>query len=134
MKGPLSQQTRPNFSGRWMLVPEAGEPPAADAMTVTHDRDYLVIEQLGGASVKVPIKIVYRLDGTEMKQVINRTEVVTTARWDGGKLVTTVTGPSADWQDVWSLEGDRLVIVTTTPGRTWTSTRRYRKNGPPGVL
>ena len=69
----------------------------------------------------------YRLDGAEMRQTINRAEVTTKASWDGEALVTTVTGASANWKDVWTLAGGRLTIATTTPGRTLSFTRVYTK-------
>jgi hypothetical protein len=67
----------------------------------------------------------YKLDGSETRQTVNRAEITTKGWWDGETLVTTVKGPTADWKDVWKLSSGRLVIATSLPGRTLTSTRTY---------
>ena len=126
------QQTRPNFSGKWRLLPDpasAPAPPVPDAppdLTITQTAQTLHIEQ-PGARGGTAVTMTYRLDGAEMRQTINRAEVTTTASWDGEALVTTVTGPSANWKDVWTLAGGRLTIATTTPGRTLSFARVYTK-------
>jgi hypothetical protein len=122
-------QPRTNFAGKWTLIPNSGELLAADdgGLTITQDATTLVVEQMGGRT-PAPIRTIYKLDGTETKQTINRADITTRAQWDGAKLVTTVTGPSANWKDVWSIQGDRLTIVTTMPERTLTISRTYKKN------
>lgn len=125
---PEAEQ-RPNFAGKWALVPEPGALLAPDdgGLTITQDATTLTVEQIGGSRTRVPIKTIYKLDGTETKQTINRADITTKATWDGAKLVTTVSGPSANWKDTWSLEDGRLIIVTTMPERTLTITRTYKK-------
>jgi endonuclease/exonuclease/phosphatase family metal-dependent hydrolase len=125
---PGAGQARPDFSGTWTVVAEPGDEAAGTPdLAVTQTADRLVVEQMSVGRAPVLNRIVYRLDGAEMPQRVNRAEIVTRASWDGATLVTAVTGPSADWRDTWSLEGDRLVIVTTAPGRTLTIRRAYRK-------
>jgi endonuclease/exonuclease/phosphatase family metal-dependent hydrolase len=125
---PGATQARPDFSGTWTVVASPGDEAAGTPdLTVMQTADRLVVEQMGVGRESVLIRIVYRLDGTEMPQTVNRTEIVTRAAWDGPRLVTAVTGASADWRDTWSIEADRLVIVTTTPGRALTIRRTYQK-------
>ena len=125
------QEAKPNFSGKWRLLPESGAPavPAPlvlrPDLTITQTTVALTVEQPGGMGGSVTIT--YKLDGSETRQVINRAEVVTKAWWDGETLVTTVRGETANWNDAWTFAGPRLVIATTAPGRTILSTRTYEK-------
>ena len=129
MRGPFVQQARPDFSGKWRLVPEGGAAtaPALVAppdLTITQTADTLTtIEPTGGRTVTM----VYKLDGSESRQTVNRADIVTRAAWDGDALVTTVTGPSANWKDTWRLKGTRLTIQTSMPGRELASQRAYDK-------
>lgn len=124
------QPAKPNFSGKWRLQPESGAaapPPRllADAdLTITQTADLVTTEESAGGRI---VRVTYKLDGSETRQTINRAEVVTKAAWDGDALVTTVSGPSANWKDSWRLAGSRLVIETSVPGRTLTSTRTYER-------
>jgi len=125
--GPLAQKPKPDFSGKWRLVSESGaaQAPALVVqpdLTITQTADTLTaVEPAGGRS----ITMVYKLDGSALSQTVNRAEVVTKASWDGDALVTTVTGQSANWKDVWHLTGTRLTIDTTMPGRELASKRAY---------
>jgi hypothetical protein len=118
-----TRQTRPpDFSGKWVLVTD----PAA-TLTVTQTAETLTVEEPGGPRNPSPVRMVYRLDGTEHRQTINRNDVVTRAVWENGKLVTTITSPAANWKDEWSLDGDQLKIATSIPDRTVTMTRIFKK-------
>jgi hypothetical protein len=126
-------QAKPNFSGKWRLLPEPGAAPAPAPLvlrpdlTITQTADTFRTEEPGGMGGGSVVTITYKLDGSETRQTINRADVVTKAWWDGEALVTTVTGQTADWKDTWTLAGARLVIATTKPGRTLTLTRTYEK-------
>jgi hypothetical protein len=125
-------QPKPDFSGKWKLVPEPGAaaPPAAPLMppqpdlTISQTADTITTEEPAAGRT---VSVTYKLDGTDMKQVINRADVVTKASWDGDALVTLVTGPAVNWKAVWRLANGRLTIDTTTPGRTLSATKTYEK-------
>lgn len=118
----------PNFSGKW--APDA-EKNAANAggggggggrgggrggggpMTVTQDAKTLTIERdMGGTALKT----VYNLDGSESKNSMPgrqggaATEQVSTAKWDGAKLVITTKGANGDQVQTWSMDSGELVI------------------------
>jgi len=127
-------QAKPNFSGKWRLVPDSGVPtppapnglPQPPDLTITQTADTLVAEQPGARGGST-VSITYKLDGTEQKQTINRVDCTITASWKGETLVTTVTGPAVNWQDTWHMVGTRLVIDTTVPDRTLKQTRTYER-------
>ncbi|MEZ5317921.1 MAG: hypothetical protein R2752_11020 [Vicinamibacterales bacterium] len=132
--GQTGGAARPDFSGTWTPVREAGADPndllaatGRDDLTITQTATTLVIQQEVGGPSPRQIRITYRLDGRDMPQTVNRAELVTHATWDGQSLVATATGPAVNWQERWSLEDGRLVIVTTSPGRNVKETRRYTK-------
>ena len=119
---PLAQAARPDFSGKWVLVSDP-----ASTLTITQTADTLTVEEPGGPRNPSPVRMTYKLDGSEHKQTISRNEVVTRAVWDNGRLVTTITSPAANWKDVWSLDGNQLTIVTSVPDRAVTMARTYKK-------
>ena len=93
-------------------------------LTITQTADTMTTEEPAGGRV---VTMTYKLDGTEMKQTVNRADIVTKASWDGDALVTSVTGQAANWKDVWRLTSGRLSIETSMPGRTLTSSKTYEK-------
>ena len=123
----------PNFAGKWSRDTEktaamapAGAPAgggggrggggggAAD-ITITQDAKTLVITRMQGEN---EVKTTYNLDGSPSKnQAMGRggqTEVTSTAKWDGAKLVIT----SDNGQSVtYSMDGAWLVQSSTRPGR-----------------
>ena len=115
-------QAKPDFSGSW--VPEAA--PAADAggggrgmgggpMTVKQTATELSVESAGRGGQ--PQTRVYKLDGSESKFAMGQGEAVSTAKWDGNKLViTTKVGENTNTQ-TWSLDAGVLTIESTRPGR-----------------
>jgi hypothetical protein len=103
-------QTPPDFSGRWVLAPDAPAAPGqrggrtapgtmgsgwgAD-ITVTQDATMLTIEYavFARSDMQPPMRLVYRLNGSESRNTINMgrgpQEQVSNTAWDGGKLVIT---------------------------------------------
>ena len=97
-------QAKPDFSGTW--APDAAAAPAGTAggggapggggggggrggggpMTVKQAGDTLTIERTMGDN---KVTQTYKLDGSESKNAGRGGEVVSTAKWDGGKLVIT---------------------------------------------
>ena len=107
-------QAKPDFSGSW--TPEAA--PAADAaggrgmgggpMTVKQTATELSVESAGRGGQ--PQTRVYKLDGSESKFAMGQGEAVSTAKWDGNKLVITTKSERGDSTQTWSLEGGVLTI------------------------
>jgi hypothetical protein len=123
-------QAKPDFSGSW--APEAA--PAADAaggrgmgggpMTVKQTATELSVESAGRGGQ--PQTRVYKLDGTESKFTMGQGEAVSTAKWDGSKLViTTKVGENTNTQ-TWSLDGGVLTIERA--GGRGASTTKYKKS------
>src|SRR5436190_2136229 len=96
-------QAKPDFSGTW--APDAAAAPAgtggggapggggggggrgmAGPMTVKQSGDTLTIERTMGEN---KVTQTYKLDGSESKNAGRGGDVVSTAKWDGGKLVIT---------------------------------------------
>jgi len=129
----------PNFAGKW--TPDADKNPAPAAggggggraggggrggggpMTITQDAKTLTIERDMGGN---PVKTVYNLDGSESKNTVSMRgqsmEQVSTAKWDGAKLVITTQGANGPTVTSWYMEGSDLVNERTTqngPAKTY---------------
>ena len=122
----------PNFAGKWTREAEktaaaapAGAPTGGGGggrggggggdITITQDAKTLVISRMQGEN---EVKTTYNLDGSPSKNTMmgrgGQTEVTSTAKWDGAKLVIT----SDNGQSVtYSMDGAWLVQSTTSPGR-----------------
>ena len=128
-------QAKPDFSGTW--APDAaaapagtggtapaggGAPPAGGGggggggrggggpMTVKQAGDTLTIERTMGEN---KVTQTYKLDGSESKNAGRGGDVVSTAKWDGGKLVITTKTDNGDQVQTWSMEGGNLTIERT---------------------
>ncbi len=126
-------QAKPDFSGTW--APDAAAAPAAPAapagtggggapggggggggrgmagpMTVKQAGDTLTIERTMGDN---KVTQTYKLDGSESKNAGRGGEVVSTAKWDGSKLVITTKTENGDQVQTWSMEGGNLTIERT---------------------
>jgi hypothetical protein len=125
-------QGKPNFSGKWTPEQAAagggGRGGGGGAMTVTQDDKTLTVERTMGQGT---MKSVYNLDGSESKNSMpgrggaEPTEVVSTAKWDGNKLVITTKTAAGETTQTWSMNGDKLQIDST--GGRGPSTRTYTK-------
>jgi hypothetical protein len=132
----------PNFSGKW--APDADKNPAPAAggggggrgggrggggpMTITQDAKTLTIERdMGGNAVKT----VYNLDGSESKNMMPGrggaagAEQVSTAKWDGAKLVITTKTANGDRVQTWYMDGADL--VSETQGQNGPNKTYYKK-------
>lgn len=140
-----ASQAKPNFAGKWAIVPDAaagagGGMMTPAAMTVTQDDKALVVTSTSAqmGEMKTP----YNLDGTEAKAPIdfqgNSLDRVTKSKWDGNKLALTATsnfnGQAFEVVQVWSLGADgSLLIETTRPdfqggGAPVTTKATYKKS------
>jgi hypothetical protein len=126
-----------DFSGTWTLDQAAsggegsgrggrgglGPGPA----TVKQTGDTLTIErEMGGNKVVTT----YKLDGSESKNAMfvrggQQMESVSTAKWDGAKLVITSKSEMGESTQTWSLAGDALTIETSNARGT--QKRVYKK-------
>ena len=113
----LLAQAKTNFAGKW--IREAPAAPAAGAAggggfgaenTITQDATTLTVEYTQGQN---PVKLVFKLDGSESKNAGRGGEVVSTAKWDGSKLVITTKTENGDQVQTWSMEGGNLTIERT---------------------
>ena len=133
----------PNFAGKWTRDAEktaaaapAGAPGGAGRgagmgggdITITQDAKTLVISRVMGENT---MTTTYNLDGTPSKNMAmgrgGQTEITSTAKWDGAKLVVT----SDNGQSItFSMDGAWMVQATTRPGREGgaaTTTSTYYK-------
>lgn len=93
--------------------------------TITQDANTLTVEYMGGGQNPAPVKMTYKLDGSEShNSVMGRggaaTDQVSKASWDGANLKIVTTGANGDTTMVVSLAGGKLSIATTAPGRDGT--------------
>jgi hypothetical protein len=120
-------QGKPNFSGKWTPEQAAaaggggGRGMGGGPMTVTQTDKTLTVERTMGENT---IKMVYNLDGTESKNEVagrgGTTTQVSTAKWDGTKLVITTKfeGPNGPVErtQTWSMTADGK-LQTEQPGQ-----------------
>jgi len=138
MAAGLLAQAKPNFAGKWTLDAASVAGGAAGGggggggrgggrgglgmeMTITQDANTLTIEYMGGGQAPAPVKLVYKLDGSESKNMMmgrgGQAEVVSKAMWAGNNLVVTTTTAAGEQKRTFSLEGGNLIVDTSTPGR-----------------
>jgi hypothetical protein len=150
----LSAQAKPDFAGKWTLVPDPAA--AADAgggggrgggrggggggqlcgqeCTITSDGTSLTFTRTTQAGEQ---KAVYKLDGSDSKNMQQgrggATEVVSKAMWDGAKVAISTTrdfgGNSVTTKATLSVAGGELTIVNEGQGQAGptTTTQKYKK-------
>lgn len=136
----------PNFAGSWTLVPDPnaaggggggrGGTLLGQGATVIQDAKTLTITR---TTPNGDVKTVYNLDGSESKNMVmgrgGQMEQVSTARWDGAKLVITTSfqmgGNAMTRTQTLALDSSgQLVVTSTGPGRgggMMTTTQTYKK-------
>lgn len=130
----------PNFAGTWTLQGEAdGSPFTPATMVVVQNAKTLNVKTSGQMG---DLETVYNLDGTDAKSPLdfngNTIDRTTRAKWEGGKLVMTVSsdfgGQAFETKSVWSLSADGVLTVEATfpdfqgGGAPVTSTVTYKKS------
>jgi hypothetical protein len=133
---------KPDFSGTWTLDPEASGMAAAGGgggggrgggalgngpATVKQTADALTIERTMGDN---KVTLTYKLDGTESKNTMmgrggTPMESVSTAKFDGNKLIITTKAGENETTQTWSLAGSVLTVEST--GGRGPSKRVYKK-------
>ena len=126
-----------SFAGTWVREAPAGGAAAAgggggrqggggggwgNEATITQDATTLTVKWMAGREGTTPNERVYKLDGTESKNMVARgggepMAIVSKATWDGPKLVIKTTTQAGEQTQVVSIEGGKLTIATTNPGR-----------------
>jgi hypothetical protein len=125
---------KPDFSGTWTAEPAAaptggggggaGMRGGGGPMTVKQTADTLSIERQGQNGA---MTTTYKLDGSESKNPgRGGADMVSTAKWDGSKLVITTKTDQGDTTQTWSMEGGNLVIERT--GGRGPSKTTYKKS------
>lgn len=121
-------QGKTDFSGKWTPeAPAAGAPAGGGGgrgggqqgpMTITQTAATLTIEREtpNGAT-----KQVFKLDGSESVNTTGQGESKSKATWDGAKLKVETTrdmgGNTVTSTAVYSIDGGKLMVATTQPGR-----------------
>jgi len=144
-------QAKPDFSGTWTLDAEASgvtAPPAGgggrggmgggrgggalgNGATIKQTADTVTVERTVGENKVVTT---YKLDGTESKNTMmgrggTPMESVSTAKFDGGKLVIAskqdMRGRTIESTSVWTVSGSTLTVESTNARGT--QKRIYKK-------
>jgi hypothetical protein len=160
----LAAQTPVDFSGKWAVAPGPSAPATQRGgrtvsgnmgsgwgaeIALTQDADKFTVEyaQFTRADMQPPIRLVYRLNGSESRNTINMgrgpQEQISRAAWEGSTLVITTTHTFKDPQSgqpatsetkhVLSLESPTSLVIETTRGAAMggqpsTTKTVYRKN------
>ena len=139
----VTAQATPDFSGTWVLDTEksvmgrmgGGRGGAGMAVvTITISGSTLTATREG---MNGPVSTVYKLDSSESKnRQMGRggsADAIYKSRWEGAKLVTTITGGMGTATETRWLDADgSMVVETTRPGRGGTPMTMklvYRKKG-----
>jgi hypothetical protein len=147
LTGVVLAQTTPNFAGAWTLVPDANAPQGGGRgggmlglgpqAVIAQDAKALTITRTTQAG---ETKSTYNLDGSKSANTVtfgeNRLELISTAKWDGSRLVITTSsnfqGTTFETTMRLSLEGGNLMIESTRPdfqggGAAITTKATYKK-------
>ena len=135
----IAAAQKTDFSGTWTIDEAASGAPAGGGgrggfgglgmgATVKQTADALVVERTMGDN---KVTLTYKLDGSESKNTMmgrggQQMESVSTAKWDGGKLVITSKVGENESTQVWSLAGNALTIESTSARGT--QKRVYKKS------
>jgi hypothetical protein len=132
----LMAQARPDFSGTWTLDPDKSVMPqgrgagqgggrqggmGGGPLTITVEGQKMSISRTAGQSGNT-ITTVYMLDGTDSKNQVTMgrggeggpVEVVYKSKWDGNKLVTTITNQMGSSTETRWIDADGTMVVETT--------------------
>ena len=126
----LFAQAKPSFAGKWSRVADAAAPAPGGRggggglgqdLTITQDAATLTIEYMGGGQTPAPVKLVYKLDGSESKNSVpgrgGVTEQTAKASWTGSTLTVNTTMMNGEQKRTFAIEGGNLVVETVQPGR-----------------
>jgi len=127
-------QAKPDFSGTWTLDAEKSVMPqgrgagmgggrqggmGGGPITITVAGQKMSVSRAMGQSGNT-MTTVYMLDGTASKNTMagrggaEPVEIVYTSKWNGNKLVTTITNPRGTSTETRWIEADGTMVVETT--------------------
>jgi hypothetical protein len=126
-----SAQDKPDFAGKWQLDAEktaaanpgggggrGGRGGGTGPVTLTVDAGSLTVER---ETPQGAMKTTYKLDGTETTVMMGQGEAKAKAKWEGSTIVIETTRMfnenTVTTRTVYSMEGENLVIATTSPPR-----------------
>jgi hypothetical protein len=101
--GLATAQSKPNFAGVWVSVPDPASPGPETQLVIEHTAAELVIEQPSQAG---PYKLRYRLDGSETTNTIPGRV---------GRVGRVGRGAAATATSVAAWDANKLVIKTNIP-------------------
>ena len=132
----MAYAQKPDFSGTWTLEADASGGGGGGGRggglgqggTIKQTADTLTVERTFGDNKVVST---YKLDGTESKNTMmgrggQQMESVSTAKWDGSKLIITSKVGENESTQVYSLAGNVLTVETTNARGT--QKRTYKKS------
>ena len=115
--GPVAAQSRPDFSGKWVLVPAKSQGPMIPKsleLNVTQTDKLLTIERNAtGPAGSMKSTLVYQLDGSMSTNTVGANgmsmDLNSKATWTGDTLVIDTTAPQMQGGmkqvERWSVEG-----------------------------
>ncbi|MDQ3069700.1 MAG: hypothetical protein M3R55_08225 [Acidobacteriota bacterium] len=140
-----SAQAKPNFAGTWTLDAEKSTMPQGGGnrgggnpapLTIVVEGPKMSISRTMGQAGTVQTTV-FMLDGTDSKNMMpgrqggEPTEILYKSKWDGAKLVTTITNPRGTSTESRWMEADGTMVVETTrtgqDGTPMTSKLVYKK-------
>jgi hypothetical protein len=132
MAAGLFAQAKPSFAGKWTRVVDPAAAPAQGGgrggggalgtdLTISQDATTLTIEYMSGGQAPAPVKLVYKLDGSESKNSVpgrgGVMEQVAKASWTGSTLTVNTTMANGEQKRTFAIEGGNLVVDSVQPGR-----------------
>lgn len=137
----LGAQAKPDFSGKWTAVPDAGGGRGAIGQTaeITQTADSMTVKR---STQMGEFTSTYKLDGSESRNTLNfqgnAIEQLSKTKWEGNRLIVN-TSMSFDGNPVevsmklWLDDAGRLNVESTRPdfqggGAPVTTTTIYKKN------
>ncbi len=128
---------KPNFAGEWKVdsaKSDFGDMPAPESivMQIDHTDPKLTVKtfQSGGPLGELKSDMTYQTDGTESKNMVRGSEVVSTAKWSGDALKLTTKmawqGSAVNIAETWKLTsgGKNLEILREMTGGQGGSTMK----------
>ena len=117
----LGAQAKPSFAGEWKIVADQGLGEPGKDLTILQSASAITVEYKAGSLAPAPVKLTYNLDGAASKNMMAGrgapTEQVSKAMWVANKLVVSTTTGAGEEKRTFSMEGDNLVVETSTPAR-----------------
>jgi hypothetical protein len=140
-------QAKPDFSGKWTLVPAAGGGGGGGGgrgggrgganwgmnPTITHTATTLNVVYMGGGQAPAEMKLTFNIGGAPTKRQMaargETVEVTDTAAWVGNSLVITTKTPTVEQKRTLTLKDGNLVMEFNSGREGATPTTLTYKKG-----